>query len=353
MSRRRATREPAFGSDSFLDVITNLVGIVIIIIVMVIARTRTLPLIESPEPLTSVATPHEPEPDLADLRDQLAESARAVSQVQGELLALLRELETAEAARREVESQLPELHDRQTRVRVLLEEHAKNVRAIDEDAARAEDEHRSLRDRIQNLQLAVRETKPRPPERRALRYHLPVSRPVGEGELFFECRGGRVTFIDLQPMLEQVRGLLRSKGEDLRTRWEVTDSVGPVGAFRLEYVVARERSSPLDNAFGQLPPAGDARFSYGLARWEVVPVWPERGETVEEALAPQSRFRQVVDALNPDHVTLTFFVYEDSFAGFRTLRDHAHARGFVVAGRPLEMSQPIAGSRAGTISRGQ
>ena len=50
MARRQGTREPSFGSDSFLDVVANLVGIVLIIIVLVGARIRELPDLLPPRP---------------------------------------------------------------------------------------------------------------------------------------------------------------------------------------------------------------------------------------------------------------------------------------------------------------
>ena len=51
---------------------------------------------------------------------------------------------------------------------------------------------------------------------------------------------------------------------------------------------------------------------------------------------------------------VTFFVYPDSFAAFRQLRDYLYERDVVVAGRPLPIGAPItASSKNGTRSRGQ
>ncbi len=80
---------------------------------------------------------------------------------------------------------------------------------------------------------------------------------------------------------------------------------------------------------------------------------PLRGETTEEALKPGSAFRRVIDALDPQQTAVTFWVYDDSFAVHRTLRDYLHGRDMVVAGRPLPDGVPIASSRKGTVSRGQ
>jgi hypothetical protein len=52
----------------------------------------------------------------------------------------------------------------------------------------------------------------------------------------------------------------------------------------------------------------------------VEPIAGERGEPLETARTPGSAFRRVVDALDPTTV-VTFWVYPDSFAIFRELRD--------------------------------
>jgi hypothetical protein len=126
-----------------------------------------------------------------------------------------------------------------------------------------------------------------------------------------------------------------------------------VDAFKLRYTLTRERVSAFDQALRDIAPPPDGRFHYALTRWELIPILPRRGESLREALRAGSRFRQVIDGLDPDQATLTFFIYPDSFELFRALRDELYEIGFVVAGRPLPASQHIFGSRTGSISRGQ
>jgi hypothetical protein len=143
------------------------------------------------------------------------------------------------------------------------------------------------------------------------------------------------------------------KVQILRSRWELSDSVKPVGAFTLRYTLVRERGSPLEQAFGGLPPAHDTGFAVSVARWEVVPLTERRGETLAEAIAENGRFRTLIESLSPQEAVLTFAVYPESFETFRQLRDLLHEKGFVVAGRPLPSTAPISGSRQGTLSLGQ
>jgi hypothetical protein len=78
-----------------------------------------------------------------------------------------------------------------------------------------------------------------------------------------------------------------------------------------------------------------------------------RGESIDAALVPHSEFRQIADALDPQQCTVTFWVYPDSFALFRRLRDYLYERDVIVAGRPLSDGMAIASSKHGTRSRGQ
>src|SRR4029434_8542975 len=42
------------------------------------------------------------------------------------------------------------------------------------------------------------------PPRKELRYHTPVSKTVTSDELFFECKNGRVTYLDLPGLVRDI-----------------------------------------------------------------------------------------------------------------------------------------------------
>jgi hypothetical protein len=60
-----------------------------------------------------------------------------------------------------------------------------------------------------------------------------------------------------------------------------------------------------------------------------------------------------VDSLDPQQTVVTFWVYPDSFALYRRVRDYLYEHDIVVAGRPLPEGIPITSSRRGSVSRGQ
>jgi hypothetical protein len=351
--RRRRTREIAFGFDSFLDVVANVVGIIIRLILVAWVGARSYSSLQTkPKPTEPVAETNAEKSEPEDpLQRELAEHRRELAEAQARLLDKLRELQVIQEDQAQTQRELAALS-------VLRQRLDQERAAIDRTGASQGPARQAvalslaeIRQRKQRLLEEIRALEKLPPARQALRYRTPVSRPLQAEELFFECRRGRIAFIDIAALLGEIGQAFRDKKDDLRTRWEVSDIAGPVGAFQVRYVVERQRE-PFGSLIGAAPDP-NANFSYGVSRWEVEPVVAERGETAEAALALGSQFRQVVDRLDPLHTAVTLWVYPDSFEVFRRLRDYLYERDFQVAGRPLPDGMPIAGSRHGSISRGQ
>jgi hypothetical protein len=353
--RRRRVREIPFSFDSFLDVVANVVGIIIrlILVVWVGARSYSslhLNAVKSASPRTASA---EETSELEDpLRNELSARHSELEQLRASLLKQLGELDQFRSKNRAAERELVVLAEQQGIVR---EEH----KAADQAAVDQEGAARSmalsaaeLRDRQHKLAREIHDLSGSPPPSRVLRYRTPVSRPVRSDEFFFECRRGRVAFIDVPALLAEARQDLESKGELLRTRWSVSEVTGPIGGYRLRYTVARERGLS-DSLTSVGEPEPSANFRYSLSEWVVEPVAADHGETLAAALTERSEFRQVTDRLDPQLAVVTFWVYPDSFAVFRSLRDYLYERDLVVAGRPLPEGVPITCSRNGTLSQGQ
>lgn len=348
--RRRRSREIPFSFDSFLDVVANVVGIIIRLILVVWVGARSYgslqQVAEPPEPPAAVAAADEdetdpPGPELAAERKQLAEAEAALREQ-------LAQLDLARQQVKLTDGQLQQLTERRRR---LADERARLDRGSGEAKKAAQATALSmaeLHERLRRLTDEIKAAQAKPAAKKVVRYRTPVSKPVEAEELLFECHKGRVTFIDIAALIDEVKHDLRAKGEELRTAWEVSDVVGPIGPFQLRYKLERERGS----VPGPVPDAGGS-YRYGMSGWVVEPVTEVRGETLEEALKPASEFRQIADGLDPQYAAVTFWVYPDSFPLYRQLRDYLYDRDLVVAGRPLPEGAPIASSRHGTVSRGQ
>jgi hypothetical protein len=353
--RRRKSLESQFSLDSFLDLVTNVVGIIIRLIVVAWVGARSYSTIS---PLLKQAGPPPQVSELPAVEDpamqqQLAKERAELANAEARLLEQLRHLDLMKQERQKVETELAALVPRRAEVeqaKTRLEQAKSAGGNLARETALTLAE---LEKRREKLKTELKELEKEKPATKALRYQTPVSQTVRGDELHFECRHGKVAFVDLNQLLPQVRRGLREHQEELKTQWQVSDVTEPVGAFQLRYVIERQRSN-LDAAVTDANPDPYGSFSYGVSEWVAEAVLADRGEATVAALTDGSDFRRVIDGLEAQNTAITLWVYPESFAVYRQLRDFLTEKGFTVAGRPLMTDKPIAGSaRYGTRSRGQ
>jgi hypothetical protein len=355
--RRRRQRETVFGFDSFLDIVANVVGIIIRLILVAWVGAKSYKsfqtLLPKQPPIvaeTAEVRTWEP-PAVSPVLPFQDPDNQELARAQKELLEKLRQLQKAQAEEQQASQVLAALAPRKETLRVqlaALDQAGKNpTLAYATSVTLAE-----LRQRQQKVAAEIEALQKSPAAKKALRYHAPVSEPVGAEEVFFECSNGRVTFIEIHTMLDEVKDRLREKGEQLRNSWQVSDVTRPVGPYRLRYTVGRHKGQ-FESAFAGAAPAQADGYSYGVIAWQLEPQTPFRGETAAEALAAGSTFRRIAAALESQATVATFWVYPDSFDLFRQLRDLLSERGITIAARPLTPGHPIAASIHGTRSRGQ
>lgn len=174
----------------------------------------------------------------------------------------------------------------------------------------------------------------------------PVSRPAGGDEYHFELRRGRVSFINLDRLMELAKSDAQVRVRMTDRTGVITSQVGPVGWFSLSYVLGRATSG-----IEELLERQSIRFD--LRGWEVVPTAETRGETYEATRNPISEYTRAINRLNPARSVVTMWIYPDSFGLYRRLRDELTARGFSVAARPLPEGMAIRGSPLGSVSAAQ
>lgn len=354
MIRRRLPQiRENFSFDSFLDVVANVVGIIIrlILVVWVGARSYTrladqrladaepnLPALEAKE--TDEPVYHVMQAEHRQLKQLEAELLQELRLVQRER-DIRQEMEPGEKSRAlEVESM------RQARARVRSAE-AKEATDLQQAVMTTE----QIQSRCKKLSEQVRQLQLQPVATKVLRYRTPVSKIVQGDEFHFELREGRVAFVDVFGLLAEFSSHREDIERQLQNTWQVTGKLGPIGAFQMLYTVERERGL-IDSLGGDRPGTGGS-FRYGLTSWQIQPAALDRGENLTEALSPGSAFRDIADRLDAEQAAVTFWVYPDSFAVFRQLRDYLYKREITVAARPLPPGLPIASSRKGTASRGQ
>jgi hypothetical protein len=341
--RRRPSREIAFSFDSFLDVVANVVGIIIRLILVVWAGARTY------GSLTAVTPPSAHGPAGKEVRaiqdplqDELARHRQDLAAAQARLLEQLRQVQQVDAQEKEVQGKLAGLAAR-------LEKQKREKAGVEKQAARHQSARQTvalsleeLRQKSRQLQQAIKDLEKMPRNTRTLRYHTPVSTPVESEQIIFECSNGRVAFIDMATLRSYLERDLQDNLKTLHSQDEFQGIAGPVGAFRLRYTLERVHEVfTMDGG------------NIHVTRWEIEPISQRRGETEAQALAAGSDFRRIVDSLDPRQHVVTMFVYPDSFALFRRLRDYLYERDLVVAGNPWAGGRPITFAPNGFRSRGQ
>jgi hypothetical protein len=334
--RRRKVREIEFSFDSFLDVVANVVGIILrlILVAWVGARSYKAVVPSAPPSLTKEEIAELPDPQ-DPLAPELERQRRELAEAQSHLLEQLKEWQklrqdstlTAEELAR-LTAQVQEVDTERKNIETKTQEEAQAVR----NAALSLEE---IRERSKRVVAEIEALRKAPPAKQTLRYRTPVSHPLQSEELLFECRNGRISFIDYGKFMVEIENVFRD-GTKLRGMDHYSGVTEAVGPFRMHYTVEI-----------------DAYTSKAALSWEIEPVAFVRGETVEQALAPGSEFRRVIDSIEPASTAVTLCVYPDSFPLYRKLRDYMHERDIVVAGRPLPEGASIAASRNGTTSRGQ
>jgi hypothetical protein len=351
--RHRPQRETTFSFDSFLDLVTNIVGIIIrlILIVWVSARSYT-PVLESfrptppPAGATDLIIPKDP------LQHELERQRVELAEAQKRLLTQMQQLDLTQATDKHAELELADLDARR---QALHQTSGELQRTAAERGKVGEATVVTLADIQQRRERIAEEIKALeklPPLKKVLRYRTPVSKVVSSEEFNFECQQGRVSFVDVKRLTDEVHRHFRDKEEELKTQWQVRDVTETIGAFRMHYLIERQRSMT-DSVFGAVTPEARSSFGYGLSEWIIEPMAPFRGESIDEALQPNSEFRHVCDGLSPELSAVTMWVYPDSFELYRRLRDFLADRKITVAGRPIPPGVPIQGSRHGSVSRGQ
>jgi len=382
----RRTQSPAleFGSDSFLDVICNIVGILIILIVVVAVKVERQPLGET---LTesAPAAPFIPDREaeyaqsqidldamkrqynqvtkrLQELADRKADLHREQLQVQEETEALKNQLagqsavsqrnQAAKSAEEQEASKLAADIDRLLNVLAGKEKALKNaITAIQQEEAVANQAEDTLRQSIVEtvrLQELIDDTA-RPPDSTPRLVHriMPVSRRTEGEEVMFRLVEGQISEVPLNELMKQAVDRVRKRISMLQRFGRLEDVVGPVSGYKMTFAIELNAFNSLE----YLQYGGDGS-KFNSFRQVIVPDPSLMPESVSDAVKPGSAFRQKLESMPADS-SVTIVVYEDSFKEFAPLRELAHSLQIRVAARPLPLGTDITISANGSASRAQ
>lgn len=330
---------PPVGHDSFLDILSNIVGILIILVMVTGVRVKN-----DKSENQSV----ERDQEIGALQDKLAAERQTAENRRIELVELNRQIDEIEALAKARDRQRTMLAAATEAIRRKVQERREGLDSQSQsrfDLNRQVAEAQARLAQLESAKTQIESSRPETIKVKAL--PTPLAKTVRGKEAHFQLQGSRITWIALDQLLEEFKLDARSKASQLLSMPEFTETVGPFGGFRLRYTLERRHVSP------ELAMATGAGGQYAqLRKWTLIPTSSTLGEPIEEALEANSRFRQQIASL-PRETTITVWTYGDSFEDFRRIREELFALGFETAGRPLPDGVPIGGSPEGTLSAAQ
>ena len=329
MARARHEEDLNAGQDSFLDVITNIVGILIILVMVVGARVQKISL--TAHQAVAPTANADLEAEVGELESTLLSAESEIDELQAQARMVGAAAEGAASARLELATAV-------SAAKVELERRKQAADAAQVAFAERAAKRRELEESIQKCTLeaeAVKHRKATTSE--VLAYPTPIGRTVNGEEIHFRLAGDRIAYIPLEELFELAKRNTQRHANSIASMANRIETVGPAQGFALDYVI----EAKVDQARGQV--------LIRSREWAVRPAEPSVGEPVAEALGSSSRFRRAIAGVKPD-TTITLWCYPDSFAAYRQVREELHRLGIPTAGRPLPEGAPIGGSTEGSKS---
>jgi hypothetical protein len=341
MSRKKS-HEEIIGNDSFLDVVANVVGILIILLMVVSLRAKD----EILHAETVVETQQESEPKARLAEFETAKSAE--HQVQQDIHRIDDELkrEQLEVKYREAE------RDRAQLLVTAAEQSLSEERNRLTEAQRTEFDRRNElaagEAALQQLREGIAFVQSSKPNTTILE-HLPtpMAKTVFGKEIHLRLRLGRVTHVPWDDFIQLLKTEAPKTVWRLQDQDECTEMVGPLGGFWMHYTLKRKANS-ITTKVGIA-----TQTTIVLDRFTLTPETETMGESVDAALRDGSQLLSILASHQPSNTTITVWTYPDSFNEFRKLKQELFKRGYMTAARPLPDDHPIGGSPEGSRSAAQ
>lgn len=318
----------AAGQDSFLDITTNIVGILIILVMVVGMRVQHGSKLSAKEEAAAKAK-------FESLERNVAAIEYDARRVQEQLESLEAETDARSQEREQLATLMvaaeKELADRRSRLDAASQEEYDLKRQIDEakrDLDRGQKEFADL-------------DAQKPPTQQINHYPTPLSRTVLGHEIHFQLKDGRIAYVPVEEFISDVRADMKNAASAPGSFKDRVGVVGPRNGFEFRYTM----EVMVDRSRGMV--------GVRTREWQLAPVGVQQGETIEQALSPRSEFRAVLSKCIPADTTVTLWTYPESFADYRRVKEELYRLGFPTAGRPLPNGVPIGGSENGTKSSAQ
>ena len=340
--KRRTTVDETIeaGQDSFLDIVSNMVGILIILVVIAGLRAKNLPPVTKHDEVKVAAA--------AENFDQQMADYNAISRECLELTQIYEARKTQYALH---ESEYRRILDYHAKLEAAIQTYMKTQDTDSQVQFELQRQMSELDTMLETLRRSREQVSLKKPDTIILEnIPTPISSNANEEkEVHFRILNGRVSHVPFRFLFSQLESEMLRRRSDFATQTRITGAVGPTDGYRMQYSVIR-RDLPMNMAQEM-----GTRSIVTLERCEMVPVESDRtiGEPLEDALKTNSAFNLCLLGCRQNEYSVTVWVYPDSFSEFQTLKRYLHQSGYRLAARPMDFGQPISASPNGTKSSNQ
>jgi hypothetical protein len=327
------------GQDSFLDVITNIVGILILLVLVVGLRTQR-------------SVHNGPDP-------QIAEEARVQDQLKKVTnTALSTELNVRDLvvkvgdAHNEANFRAGERQWLSTAVAEAEQEIAAQRAKLGTEGQRDFDIRQKLNeaqtqlDELTRQQIALMSQDEAPEQLEC--QPTTLAKAVTGKEVHLLLSDDHLAIVPFDELMEVMKEDITANVWRLRQQDEMERTIGPINGFRLKYCFLKE-DVMRQSAAGTYMTGSISRFSHCY----FLPVATPTGEPAAESMKPNSELFQHLKQLHPDGTTVTIWTYPGNYDRLRALKRSIRELGFQIAVRPLPKGMPLGASRNGSESLSQ
>jgi len=289
MPRKRRSGKTELSFDGLTDSVTNLVGALILLVVLIIGVTREAVSQQQPPERNKPAVPKNAgEKSIRPLQDRVNQLNAQINGVDNNIQVLKNEL------------------------RQLGDE-------VDELLQKAE--------KIKNPDVTKRDDDDDQPTRTE-NYRLPLRRFVQKKHITFVVEDDRVSWMDWGALNKALQQAVSGKSGKLSLDFDV-----PGTDYKVTGTVRVVRQ--------------DGNVAFRDVDLHAVRKPGKTGENAQAAVRSSSRFYQILRSVSPDTHVVRFLVYPDSFDAFRTIRGIAFQKKFRVGWELVQNGDPIRLGRGG------
>ncbi len=340
--------------DSFLDVIANVVGVLIILVMLVGAQaSRGVLLAESNQATPDqqrLSTVESPSPDTAELSNELEKATQAALASQRAIQTMATQVVKINHEAKAYDQQRIQLAMHRS---VMEEEIERRKSRLDEEDQQEFDVQRQLLESKLDLDTLSQE-----------RLNLisasdtvtevecvptPLAKVIEGKAVHLRLSKGLVSIVPLEELMAEIDNNLNGIRRRLQESGRVVETFGPLDGYRLKLTVAKRRSSaPVGGPLvGQVARAKFDQYA------EIRPTSETIGQNVEQSLLPSGMLFQHLEARRRQRPAVVVWLYTDSFDEFRPLKQKLWEMGFSLATRPMRPGTHIGASPNGSRAAAQ